>query len=246
MEQFTSFQKEYIIPKGVIEVIFNFSSSATIPAQLNGKQYTLSHCFINGFNTVPIQLQLPEHHVFFGVVFQPIAIKKIFKTPASAFSDMAVDVTGIDSSFYSLWHQLAEQDGFAGRVTTFCQWMERKLFDWQPQEKLINHFLYAPNRHDLPVKILADAMCYSPRHLSRKLVETTGMNTEEILLYKKYLHALHLMHHTSLSLTEIAYQSHFSDQSHFIKSFKAYTHMTPGEYKQNKGLVKGHLYEHVR
>ncbi|QHT66640.1 helix-turn-helix transcriptional regulator [Rhodocytophaga rosea] len=246
VEQITSFQTEYIIPKGVIEVIFNFSSGVPIPAQLQGKQYTLSQCFINGFNTAPVQLQLPEHHVFFGVVFQPMAIKKIFKTPASEFSDIAVDVTGLDPSFHSLWHQLAEQDHFNNRVAVLCQWMERKLFDWQPQEKLINQFLYASNQHDLPVKVLADTICYSPRHLSRKLVETTGMNTEEILLYKKYLHALHLMHHTNLSLTEISYQSHFSDQSHFIKSFKAYTHMTPGEYKQNKGLVKGHLYEDVR
>jgi AraC-like DNA-binding protein len=246
VEQITDFQKEYIIPKGVIEVIFNFSSGAPIPAWLEEKQYTLPHCFINGFNTVPIQLQLPQYHVFFGVVFQPIAVKKIFKTPASAFSDITVDVTGLDSNFHSLWHQLAEQSHFNNRVAVFCHWLEKKLFDWQPQEKLINQFLYAPNQHDLPVRVLADAMCYSPRHLSRKMVETTGMNTEEILLYKKYLHALHLMHHTSLSLTEIAHQSHFSDQSHFIKSFKAYSHMTPGEYKQNKGLVKGHLYEHVR
>ena len=72
------------------------------------------------------------------------------------------------------------------------------------------------------------------------------MNTEEILLYKKYLHAVHLMHHTNLLLTKIAYQSHFSDQSHFIKSFKAYAQLTPGEYSRNKGNVKGHIFENVR
>jgi AraC-like DNA-binding protein len=78
------------------------------------------------------------------------------------------------------------------------------------------------------------------------MAEATGMNTEEVLRYKKYLHAVHLIHHTDLSLTKIAYQSHFSDQSHFIKSFKTYTDMTPGEYKANKGYVKGHIYENVR
>jgi AraC-like DNA-binding protein len=237
---------ECIIPKGVVEVIFNFSSGAPIPAQLEGRQFTLSYCFINGINTAPIQLQLPEHQVFFGVTFQPLAIKKILKTPASEFSDVTVDVTGLDPGFHSLWHQLAEQTHFYDRVSIFCHWIERKLVDWQPQEKLLNHFLYAPNQHDVSVKVLADAMCYSPRHLSRKILEATGMNTEEILLYKKYLHALNLMHDTDLSLTEISYQSHFSDQSHFIKAFKAYTHMTPGEYKQSKSVMKGHLFQHVR
>ena len=72
------------------------------------------------------------------------------------------------------------------------------------------------------------------------------MNTEEMLLYKKYLHSVDLIHQTDYSLTEIAYQSNFSDQSHFIKSFKDYTSMTPGEYKRNKSFVKGHLFENVR
>ena len=87
---------------------------------------------------------------------------------------------------------------------------------------------------------------YSPRQLSRKLTEATGMNTEEILLYKKYLHALDLIHQSDLSLTQIAYQSQFSDQSHFIRSFKTYSGMTPGVYKASKGFMKGHFYENVR
>ena len=102
------------------------------------------------------------------------------------------------------------------------------------------------DQHDLSVKDLANSVCYSPRQLSRKMAEATGMNTEEILLYKKYLHAMHLIHHTDLSLTKIAYQSNFSDQSHFIKSFKTFTNMTPGDYKKSKGYVKGHIYENVR
>ena len=72
------------------------------------------------------------------------------------------------------------------------------------------------------------------------------MNTEDILLYKKYLHAVHLMHHTDLSLTEIAHHSSFFDQSHFIRSFKTYTNMTPGDYQRNMSSLAGHIYEDVR
>ncbi|MCW3119412.1 MAG: AraC-type DNA-binding protein [Chitinophagaceae bacterium] len=244
-ERFAVFHREQIIPKGIVEIIFNFSDSLLIPALLGSKPFHLSSCFINGFNTAPIELQLPKQQVFFGVQFQPLAVKKIFGIPACEFSDNAVDLFLLDSALRALWHQLAEQNNFDKRVSIFCAWIERKSPDWQPQEKLINNFLCAVNQHDAPVTELANSLCYSPRHLSRKIFEATGMNTEEILLYKKYLHAVHLIHYTGLSLTEIAYQSHFSDQSHFIKSFKAYTKMTPGEYKRNKGYMKGHLYEHV-
>jgi AraC-like DNA-binding protein len=139
-----------------------------------------------------------------------------------------------------------EQDNFETRVSIFSNWVESKLFNLQPQELHMNQFLCAVNQHDLSVSDLANSLCYSPRHLSRKILEVTGMNTEEILHYKKYLHAIHLIHHTDLILTKIAYQSHFSDQSHFIKAFKTYTHLTPGEYRRNKGDLMGHVIENVR
>jgi AraC-like DNA-binding protein len=246
VDHFTSFEREYIIPKGRVEIIFNFSECSPILAQLDNTKYHLANCFINGFNTTPIQVHLPKQQIFFGVLFQPLAIKKIFGIPASEFSDITVDLTLLDPTFNSLWHQLAEQDNFNNRVSVFLGWLRRNFIEWQPQEQLINSFLYAPNLHDVSVKELANSLCYSTRHLSRKILEATGMNTEEILHYKKYLHAVHLIHNTDLSLTAIAYQSQFSDQSHFIKAFKAYTRMTPGEYKGNKSYVKGHVYKDVR
>jgi AraC-like DNA-binding protein len=243
---FTPFQNEHIIPKGIIEVIFNFSEGFPMLAHVGNRSFHLSDCFINGFNRVPVQIQLPERQMFIGIQLQPLAVKKILGVPGSAFSDMIVDLDLLDKAFHSIWHQLADQTDFQNRISVLSGWIEKKLPDWQPQEKMINHFLSGVDRHDLSVTELARSLCYSPRQLSRKMTEATGMNTEEILLYKKYLHAVDLIHHSGLSLTKIAHQSHFADQSHFIKSFKAYSGMTPGEYKANKSFMKGHIYENVR
>ena len=51
---YPSFYTEYIVPKGIVEVIFNFSDDAAIGAQLGNKQYQLGNCFINGFNRADI------------------------------------------------------------------------------------------------------------------------------------------------------------------------------------------------
>jgi len=246
VEGFTPFQQEHILPKGIVEVIFNFSDGSPIPAKVGNKQSHLSNCFINGFNTAPVQIELPEHQKFFGVQLQPLSVKKIFGVPACEFSDSVVDMTLLDPGIRSLWHQLAEQTSFDRRVAVFSNWIGTKLTGLQPLDNRINNFLSGLDQHDLSVTVLASSLYYSPRQLSRKITEATGMNTEEILLYKKYLHAVHLIHHTDLSLTKIAYQSHFSDQSHFIKSFKTFTKITPGDYKKSKGFVKGHIYENVR
>jgi AraC-like DNA-binding protein len=243
---FTNFQVEHIIPTGIVEIIFNFSDGSPILAQVGNRQYHLSNCFINGFNRVPVQLHLPVRQTFFGIRLKPLAVKKILGIPAGEFSDLIVDLDLLDSTFRSLWHELADENHFDDRVSVMTGWMEKKLLDWQPQEKMINHFLSCADQHDVSVTELARSLCYSPRQLSRILSGATGMNTEEILLYKKYLYAVDLIHHTDLSLTQIAYQSHFSDQSHFIKSFKTYSGMTPGIYKANKSIMKGHIYENVR
>lgn len=246
VEGLARFKKELIIPKGVVEIIFNFSDQTAIAASWESRRYSLSRCFINGFNTSPVELELPGHLHFFGVRLLPLAIKKILGAPAAEFLDIPVDLTLVDNSFGSLWHELAEENNFHRRVEIFGRWIERKTFDWYPQEQLMNQFLCEVNQHDLSPGNLAGVMCYSPRHLSRKIFEATGMNTEEVLHYKKYLHALHLIHHSNLSLTEIAYQSNFADQSHFIRSFRQYANMTPGAFKRNECHQKGHFYQDVR
>lgn len=246
VERPTSFHTENIIPKGVIEIIFNLSEHSNIMAQLNNEPYRLPACFINGFNTIPIKLMHDEQQLFLGVTFQPTAVKKIFRNPAHVFSGLTVDLALINPVFRSMWQQLGEQDNFDKRVNIILNWLDKNFVDPDSREQAMDEFLHAINQHGLSVKELATALYYSPRHLSRKIFEATGMNTEEILLYKKYLHAVHLIHHTQLSLTAIAYRSQFSDQSHLIKTFRAYARITPGDYKRNKAFVKGHIYGNVR
>ncbi len=56
-ERSLPFQEELIVPKGVVEVIFNFSDGAPVEAHLAGRHYRIRGCFINGFNTAPIRLR---------------------------------------------------------------------------------------------------------------------------------------------------------------------------------------------
>ena len=76
------FKKETIVPKGVMEIIFNFSDGH-LKGRLNSKSYALPACFINGFTSLPIQLHLPERLFFFGVKLQPVALKSLFNIQAS-------------------------------------------------------------------------------------------------------------------------------------------------------------------
>ena len=242
----TPYKNEIIIPKGVVEIIFDLSESNPVQSRIYNKQYQLAKCFINGFNTYPVQVQLPQQHYFFGVQFHPGVIKHLLGVPAGEFINTLIDLTLIDQPFNFLWEQLAEAKTFNERVIVITEWLESKMIETAPRDLLLNSFLEKDNRHAISVTDFSKTVCYSPRHLSRKIYELTGMNTEQFLRYKKYLHAVHLIHDTDLALTEIAYDSSFSDQSHFIKSFKTFAHITPNEYRKSKGRIPGHILKDVR
>jgi AraC-like DNA-binding protein len=245
-ERNTNFKTETIIPQGVVEIIFNFTDDEKIEAQLGNNNYKLAKCFINGFNTLPVNIYLPQKQNFFGVRFHPVAIKNIFGIPPGEFANLTVDLTLIDASINSLWHQLYEQKTFDRRIKIFSMWLQKFYIQQTGRDEMLNQFLSTTNYYVPSVTQLSKTLCYSSRHLMRKLYALTGMNTEELLLYKKFLLSVHLVHYSNLSLTQIAYNSQFADQSHFIKTFKHYSQITPGEYRKFKTHIENHIFKDVR
>lgn len=240
------FQTETIIPKGIIEVIFDLSGNSAIEANFNNRQYHLERCFINGFNTNPVSLKFSGVQNFFGIRFHPIVIRKIFGIQPNELSNLTIDLTLIDPSVNSLWHQLAALPEFNERINIISKWLEKRWQTFTKQEELLNSFLNNTNDEIPSVKELSGKLFYSPRHLSRKLHAITGMNAEEILLYKKFQRSVSLIHFSDLSLTQIAYQTQFADQSHFIKTFREFAAITPGEYRKVKTDLPGHIFKDVR
>jgi AraC-like DNA-binding protein len=242
----TGFNKETIIPKGSVELIFNLYDSAALHATIGTRGYNIPRCFISGHNTVPIQLRIPERQTFFGVFIQPTALLKLFNIRAEEYSNTCIDLTLVDKSLNSLWHQLADQQRFDQRISTFNAWLMKRIPSTTKHEKLFDDFLSGSLNSSVSAGELSKVLCYSPRHLSRKLYELTAMNLEQTLIYKRYLQAVNLIHHSQMLLTEIAHACHFSDQSHFSKTFKSYTQMRPTEYRTVKSNISGHIFENVR
>ena len=72
-----AYTKETIMPKGVVDIIFNFSESSIIEAKIDHTQIKLPKCFINGYNTEPIVMFIPDYQFFFGIRLNPVVIPSI-------------------------------------------------------------------------------------------------------------------------------------------------------------------------
>jgi AraC-like DNA-binding protein len=236
-----TFRQQTILPQGICEIIFSFSDTVNYRFSTNEQNGISPRYFITGLTTKPITLTLPDHQVFFGVVFFPHALKKILRVPPGNFLNKLTDLSLLNKTMDEIWHRMAEAENFEKRTEILRCWIEKNNRDTYVQEMIFSSYL----KNSLPaisVSDLAGRLCYSVRQLHRKSNELFGMSTEALIHYKRYLCSLNLLHREYHSLTDVANQSGFYDQSHFIRHFREYTGLTPGEYLKQKSHMTAHLF----
>ncbi|QNL47848.1 helix-turn-helix transcriptional regulator [Olivibacter sp. SDN3] len=90
----------------------------------------------------------------------------------------------------------------------------------------------APMDQQWTLSALSQYLNLHPVHLSRDFPKYFNCGLGDYLRTLKVQRALNLFADEQLSLTTIALQSGFADQSHFIRSFKALHHITPLAYRK--------------
>lgn len=150
-----AYLKETIIPKGTIEIIFSFETTK-LEVCINHQLQTVPRCFIQGYNTLPIKLCIPNTHTFFGIILKAAAVNPIFHFYPMEFCNSILDLTLVNNSLSSLWHKLGEQNIFKERVQIFNNWLLKIAPKLNTREKAFDDFLFSQNNTHLSVKELAN------------------------------------------------------------------------------------------
>ena len=85
---------------------------------------------------------------------------------------------------------------------------------------------------DISLSSTAEALGISTKQVSRLLRMEVDMTFKEYLLHLRMSAAQDFLREEGLSIAETAGRVGYFNISHFIKCFKAYTGMTPGEWKK--------------
>ena len=119
-------------------------------------------------------------------------------------------------------------------VAQYTQAVDELRYNRNQSELVRNVASYI--RHHLSVAIktedIAASLFMSRSHLSTRFKSETGMNLTEYIHYIKISEAKHLLKHTDKSLLLISNYLGYSSQSHFTRSFKKMTGMSPMEYRE--------------
>ncbi len=234
---------ETILPKGTVEIIFNFSDEIVYCNPSLGIKNKLPPCFVNGINHKPFNLIKKGQQIFLGIQLNTIGLKVLFDISVKEFNNNIFEGLQICKSLDTLSHQLSHQKSFNKQVQTIMNWMNQRISVSNNVKAItqIHNLFYSQKLNDLTVRKLCHEVYYSDRQLRRLSSEWLGMNTETFICYNKYLSTLHLLHNSDLSLTQIGLEAGYYDQSHFIREFKSYTDMTPKEYQVSNTILPGHI-----
>jgi AraC-like DNA-binding protein/mannose-6-phosphate isomerase-like protein (cupin superfamily) len=95
------------------------------------------------------------------------------------------------------------------------------------------HFLEENHRKNLSLNEYAQMIGVTANHLTQTIKQLTGKTSSQIIKDKQLLEIKRLLVHTNLSVSEIAGQLNFDDQSYFTKFFKRETGVTPLQYRSD-------------
>ena len=235
---------ERILPKGIIELLFNLDRPVHAAYPGHRAPVTLKTCAIQGIQTQAFKTNYTGNHHLFGVRIKPYMLKSFLGISPSEISNRAIDLTLVKPYMLGIWHRLAESVSFRKRVECIENILRPVPTSGCTRSQYLSNLFTDDNLQPFQsVDYLATRVCYSTRQLNRKTHEIFGIPAEELIRYKKFMHSCLLIHLSEYPLTDIAYRSGFYDQSHFNRVFKSYSDINPKEYRNNKSSLPFHLFK---
>ena len=108
-------------------------------------------------------------------------------------------------------------------------------------KKQQNHFIIAAQDYistnysnpDLSLNFVAEAINVNPSYLSKLFKSSLGINFTEYISDYRVKCSMALLKETTMTLNDISVSSGFNSVQNYIRVFKKYAGMTPGQYRKN-------------
>lgn len=199
------------------------------------------NCFIVSRMSKYMDVQNQGRSGFVSVCFHPGAAAHFFPVGMHEVSDLVV---GLNDLWKSIAVEMEERVVCAitneERVSIVQQYLLQQLDRQTKPDIDVEHWLWQVNyfKGQLSVEELSRKFNISQRQLGRRFNQTVGLSPKEFSRVTRFIHSLtYLRKYPSLSLTEIAYESGYYDQAHFIHDYKDYSGHTPGELVVGAGVL---------
>jgi len=226
-----------VVPTGLPGIVFHQSRGQAALEQIvtdSGRTSCPPPLFVYGPVIEPsVMTYTSEAFTTIQVIFKPHALKTLFGINASRLAPGWVDL-------HEFWHedltsQLMEARNGQEQMTLLSDFLVAKFKQEYPRDPLVEESLRLIHTHSgtLHVRDLLDALAISERQFERRFTQAVGLPPQVYLRVKRFNESIRLIKTKRFArLTDVAAALNFTDQSHFIRDFKAFSGMTPTSLAQ--------------
>lgn len=182
--------------------------------------------------------------VFIGQVILEEIDAKGFSGILHRVRPLGVDEPGLQKAYNNLPRMSREKLLGIGKMVDlalrglgpeldFGELEQRELLKYYPQIAKALQIIAEQGFHVSETE-LAEATGITPAYFSRLFKKVMKFRFQDYINSKRFNHARVLLHHTNLSIMEIANQCGFCQQSYFTHKFKETLGMTPSQYRKHE------------
>jgi len=224
-----------VFPGGHLEIVFNLGEGIWRSAADNG-WLTTPPVELWGKLTQPLAIRSVGINRMLGIKFYAHSAAFFFNEELSGFNDRIADLRDLlGRPVRTLHEQLKEESDLGRRVQLLENFLLARLAEKEKRAAnitMVGTIIREMQQNADPNSIRAIAGRYniSSRYLSRLFLQYTGVTPKLYDKIHRFQQSLRLITENRYSLTSIAYDCGYFDQSHFIRDFKHFAGITPSSY----------------
>ncbi len=221
-----------IVPCGMMELMFFLNKK---PQVQDAKKEFTENAILSGHHASYYDMNIRGNLSMFSVSFYPHGAMMFFDIPLEEFYNKNVPLRYFLKNSAHIEEQLSNANTFDARVKIIEKQLLNLLIKNQKQYELkrISANIEAISRYGGAISTvkLAEMACLSRRQYERAFREHIGASPKQFNKVVRFQKALHIKQKDpGISLTSLAYDCGYYDQSHMINDFKSISGFSPKLY----------------
>lgn len=232
--------KQRIIPDGLIELAFILGDD--IKRYTTQSEYILQpRAMVLGQTMAPFYIEPVGAVNTFAIRFYPYGFAAFTNVPIKDLADRETPLALLfgDRVAAELEQKIAAAENVEQRIAIMEDFLLARLTAPAAIDQLVKSTvdaIYASGGGAAIKSILKDSPA-ERRRLERKFVKLIGISPKQLGKVIRLQAALkQMLGEQAASLTRIAHESEYYDQAHFIKDFKEFTGVNPGDFLDNEHM----------
>lgn len=219
-----------LLPDTSIVMAFRIRGNVTDKEANNS--YNLPSSAITGLRKSPRLICYSDKAATLLVIFKAGGASAFFREPLNELFGKSLPLDDIirHDQLQRIEEQLSEADDNQQRVNLVEQFLISRL-DEQRADLLIDHAIQKIKlaKGDIRIKTLAGSMAISLDPFEKRFRRVAGISAKQFADITRFRNLID-QYSASESLTNIALDSGYFDQAHFIKDFRSFTGQAPQQF----------------